>query len=88
MSNIFCIFYSTSNLSDEEMKASVSSAKDIDKLLNEVALLKEKNTSMEGELKEMQQRYSEISLKFAEVEGERQQLVMKLRNRKNAQKSL
>lgn len=68
------------------MKASVSS--DTDKLLNEVALLKEKNTLMEGELKEMQQRYSEISLKFAEVEGERQQLVMKLRNRKNAQKSL
>ncbi|XP_019156017.1 PREDICTED: flagellar attachment zone protein 1-like [Ipomoea nil] len=79
---------SSSSLSDEEMKASVSSAKDTDKLLNEVALLKEKNTSMEGELKEMQQRYSEISLKFAEVEGERQQLVMKLRNRKNAQKSL
>nr|GMD99081.1 myosin-7-like isoform X2 [Ipomoea batatas] len=77
---------SSSSLSGEEMKASVSS--DTDKLLNEVALLKEKNTLMEGELKEMQQRYSEISLKFAEVEGERQQLVMKLRNRKNAQKSL
>nr|GLL48532.1 probable DNA double-strand break repair Rad50 ATPase [Ipomoea trifida] len=77
---------SSSSLSGEEMKASVSN--DTDKLLNEVALLKEKNTLMEGELKEMQQRYSEISLKFAEVEGERQQLVMKLRNRKNAQKSL
>ncbi|KAL6979599.1 hypothetical protein U1Q18_021254 [Sarracenia purpurea var. burkii] len=59
----------------------------LDDLLNEIALLKEKNISMEVELKEMQERYSEISLKFAEVEGERQQLVMKVRNLKNAKKS-
>ncbi|KAE9611306.1 putative transcription factor bZIP family [Lupinus albus] len=52
-------------------------------LLNEVAVLKERNKCMEGELKEMEERYSEISLKFAEVEGERQQLVMALRNLKN-----
>lgn len=42
---------------------------------------------MESELKEMQERYSEISLKFAEVEGERQKLVMTVRNLKNARKS-
>lgn len=41
---------------------------------------------MEGELREMQERYSDISLKFAEVEGERQQLVMKVRNLKNTNK--
>ncbi|PWA96335.1 myosin heavy chain-related protein [Artemisia annua] len=52
---------------------------------NEMELLN-KNKSMEIELKEMQERYSEISLKFAEVEGERQQLVMTLRNIKNAKK--
>nr|GMD76815.1 nucleoprotein TPR-like isoform X2 [Ipomoea batatas] len=60
--------------------------RDMDKLLNEVTLLREKNSLMEDELKEMQERYSEISLKFAEVEGERQQLVMKVRNLKNAKK--
>ncbi|KAF5947126.1 hypothetical protein HYC85_017354 [Camellia sinensis] len=49
-------------------------------LLSEMALLKERNKSMEGELKEVQERYSEISLKFAEVEGEGQQLVMTLSN--------
>lgn len=49
-------------------------------------LLKEKNQLMECELRDMQQRYSEISLKFAEVEGERQQLVMTLRNFKNSNK--
>lgn len=56
-------------------------------LLAEVACLKERNQSMEGELKEMQERYSEISLKFAEVEGERQKLVMTVRNLKNGKKS-
>ncbi|XP_009780309.1 uncharacterized protein [Nicotiana sylvestris] len=55
-------------------------------LLSEVALLKEKNNHMEHELKEMEERYSEISLKFAEVEGERQQLVMALRNLKNGKR--
>lgn len=55
-------------------------------LLGEMELLKERNKSMEGELKEMQERYSEVSLKFAEVEGERQQLVMMVRNLKNTKK--
>ena len=52
-----------------------------------MVLLKEKNNAMEIELNEMQERYSEISLKFAEVEGERQQLIMRVRNLKNAKKS-
>ena len=42
---------------------------------------------MESELKELEERYSQISLKFAEVEGERQQLVMALRNIKNVKKN-
>lgn len=54
---------------------------------NETELLREKNKAMEVELKEMQERYSEISLKFAEVEGERQQLVMTVRNLKNVKRS-
>ncbi|KAL2967329.1 hypothetical protein AAZX31_16G169700 [Glycine max] len=53
------------------------------KLLNEVEVLKERNKYMGTQLKEMEDRYSEISLKFAEVEGERQQLVMALRNLRN-----
>ncbi|KAI3522554.1 hypothetical protein L1887_00425 [Cichorium endivia] len=53
----------------------------------EIALLKKLHKSMEEELLEMQERYSEISLKFAEVEGERQKLVMTLRNIKNAKKN-
>ncbi|XP_016898858.1 uncharacterized protein LOC103482728 isoform X2 [Cucumis melo] len=57
-----------------------------DNFSTELALLMEKNKLMESELKEMQERYSEISLKFAEVEGERQQLVMTLRSLKNYKK--
>lgn len=54
--------------------------KKVNKLLSEISSLDEKNKDMEKELKEMQEKYTEISLRFAEVEGERQQLVMTLRN--------
>jgi len=56
-------------------------------LLKEMEVLREKNTSMEDELKQMHDMYSEISLKFAEVEGERQRLLMTVRNRKNRKKN-
>ncbi|ESQ43294.1 hypothetical protein EUTSA_v10012668mg [Eutrema salsugineum] len=56
------------------------------KLSDELAYCKNKNSSMERELNEMEERYSEISLRFAEVEGERQQLVMAVRNLKNGKK--
>nr|XP_019701829.1 trichohyalin [Elaeis guineensis]XP_019701830.1 trichohyalin [Elaeis guineensis]XP_019701831.1 trichohyalin [Elaeis guineensis]XP_029116835.1 trichohyalin [Elaeis guineensis] len=55
--------------------------------LSEMDVLKKRNESMEAELKDMQERYSEISLKFAEVEGERQQLVKTIRTLKNALKN-
>ncbi|KAL1364448.1 hypothetical protein HN51_012639 [Arachis hypogaea] len=55
-------------------------------MLTELLLLKERNKLMENELKEIQERYSEMSLKFAEVEGERQKLVMTVRYLKNSRK--
>lgn len=55
-------------------------------MLNEISVLKKRNESTEDELKEMHERYSEISLKFAEVEGERQQLLITVRSLKNALK--
>ncbi|XP_020217886.1 paramyosin [Cajanus cajan] len=54
--------------------------------LTELTSLKERNKSMESELKEMQERYLEMSLNFAEVESERQKLVMTVRNLKSNQK--
>lgn len=41
------------------------------KLLDELVYCKNKNSLMERELKEMEERYLEISLRFVEVEGER-----------------
>lgn len=62
--------------------------RDLGALITELEELREKNKSMEMELKDLQERYSEMSVKFAEVEGERQQLVMTLRSFKNHPKSL
>ncbi|XP_020247758.1 paramyosin-like isoform X2 [Asparagus officinalis] len=73
-----------------EVEASVSCPGDpykIAGLLSQMAELKQQNESMEADLKEMQERYSEMSLRFAEVEGERQQLVIKIRTLKNATKN-
>lgn len=42
--------------------------------------LKATHSAMETELKEMHDRYSQLSLQFAEVEGERQKLMMTLKN--------
>ncbi|XP_031482601.1 uncharacterized protein LOC116252463 isoform X2 [Nymphaea colorata] len=75
--------------SDEQKTCNpcVPSPDDITKMIDEISQLKKKNTSMEDELKEMQERYSDLSLKFAEVEGERQQLIMSVRNLKNAKRT-
>ncbi|KAL8128342.1 hypothetical protein AgCh_015073 [Apium graveolens] len=64
--------------SDEE--AVLKSFKDINELIKEMLELKAKYASVETELKEMHDRYSDLSLQFAEVEGERQKLTMTLRN--------
>ncbi|KAK8533146.1 hypothetical protein V6N13_046308 [Hibiscus sabdariffa] len=75
------------SLSEKEPKTSiVDEDSNQDKLIAELASLRERNESMQNELKDMQERYSEISLKFAEVEGARQQLVMAVRTLKNAKK--
>ncbi|KAJ1416102.1 NT-type C2 domain [Sesbania bispinosa] len=77
------LFKSTVDLPEKEAGTSIINSSDI---LTELSSLKERNKSMESELKEMQERYSEMSLKFAEVEGERQMLVMTVRSLKSIQK--
>lgn len=42
--------------------------------------VKGRYAAVETELKEMHDRYSQLSLQFAEVEGERQKLMMTLKN--------
>ncbi|XP_010261173.1 PREDICTED: golgin subfamily A member 4-like [Nelumbo nucifera] len=64
---------------DEE--AIFKSFRDINELIKDMLELKGRHTAVETELKEMHVRYSQLSLKFAEVEGERQKLLMTLKNR-------
>ncbi|KAI6702139.1 hypothetical protein NL676_011275 [Syzygium grande] len=76
-------------LLDREVKKNAANATEDDNsyLSKELESMKERNQLMESELKELQEKYSEMSLMFAEVEGERQQLVMTLRNLKNSKKN-
>lgn len=64
--------------SDEE--AVFQSFRDINELIKDMLELKGRYGSVETELKEMHDRYSQLSLQFAEVEGERQKLMMTLKN--------
>ncbi|KAE8677988.1 protein LURP-one-related 4-like [Hibiscus syriacus] len=82
-----CVKSNGDCFSEKEPKTSiVDKDGNRDELIAEVASLRKRNESMQKELKEMQERYSEISLKFAEVEGARQQLVMTVRTLKNGKK--
>ncbi|KAK9740749.1 hypothetical protein RND81_03G057600 [Saponaria officinalis] len=56
------------------------SFRDINELIKDMLEMKEKHNAMETELREMHERYSQLSLDFAEVEGERQKLTMMLKN--------
>lgn len=49
--------------------------------------LKTRHSAVETELKEMHDRYSQLSLQFAEVEGERQKLMMTIKNTRASKKA-
>ena len=63
---------------DEE--AVFQSFRDINELIKDMLELKGRYATVDTELREMHDRYSQLSLQFAEVEGERQKLMMTLKN--------
>lgn len=63
------------------------SFRDINELIKDMLELKGRYASVETELKEMHDRYSQLSLQFAEVEGERQKLMMTLKNVRASKKA-
>ncbi|CAA0831626.1 Unknown protein [Striga hermonthica] len=69
---------------DEE--AIFKSFRDINELINETLQLKERRAALEAELRDMHDRYSQLSLQFAEVEGDRQKLRMTLKNVRSSRK--
>ncbi|XP_038875184.1 uncharacterized protein PFB0145c isoform X2 [Benincasa hispida] len=72
--------------SDEE--AIFRSFSDINELIKDMLDLKGKYSTVETELREMHDRYSQLSLQFAEVEGERQKLMMTVKNVRASRKLL
>lgn len=64
------------------------SFRDINELIKDMLDLKGKYTTVETELREMHDRYSQLSLQFAEVEGERQKLMMTVKNVRASRKLL
>ncbi|KAL0695135.1 hypothetical protein Bca4012_062315 [Brassica carinata] len=69
-------------------EAIFQSFRDINDLIEEMLETKGRYASIETELKEMHDRYSQLSLKFAEVEGERQKLMMTLKNVRASKKGM
>ncbi|XP_076958962.1 uncharacterized protein LOC143634879 [Bidens hawaiensis] len=63
---------------DEE--AIFRSFRDINELIKDTLEIKGKYVKVETELNEMHARYTQLSLQLAEVEGERQQLMMTVKN--------
>ncbi|GMI77187.1 hypothetical protein like AT1G22060 [Hibiscus trionum] len=70
---------------DEE--AVFKSFRDINELIKDMLEIKGRYGAVETELKEMHERYSQLSLQFAEVEGERQKLTMTLKNIRQSRKA-
>ncbi|KAK9073006.1 hypothetical protein SSX86_007328 [Deinandra increscens subsp. villosa] len=64
--------------SDEE--AIFKSFRDINELIKDTLEIKSRYVNVETELNEMHARYSQLSLQLAEVEGERQKLMMTVKN--------
>ncbi|KAG8091434.1 hypothetical protein GUJ93_ZPchr0012g21146 [Zizania palustris] len=76
------ILFQSSFLKQHNDEAAIfQSFRDINELIQDTIELKRRHVAVESELKDMQGRYSELSVQFAEVEGERQQLEMNLKSR-------
>ncbi|KAG6528365.1 hypothetical protein ZIOFF_010519 [Zingiber officinale] len=75
--NCFCSFLKQHN----NEAAVLQSFRDINELIKEMLESKTRYATVETELKEMHGRFSQLSLQFAEVEGERQKLSMTLKSR-------
>ncbi|CAA3002080.1 Hypothetical predicted protein [Olea europaea subsp. europaea] len=61
-------------------KAVFKSFRGINALIKQMLEMKGRHAAVEAELREMHDRYSQLSLQFEEVEGEREKLAMMLKN--------
>ena len=59
---------------------------DVDQVVSDLVGLRKRVKQLEGELREMRDRYSTMSLRFAEVEAQREDLVMTVRTLRSTKK--
>uniref|UniRef100_A0A6N2LTA1 C2 NT-type domain-containing protein n=1 Tax=Salix viminalis TaxID=40686 RepID=A0A6N2LTA1_SALVM len=81
------LFHSSFLKQHDDEEAVFKSFRDINELIKDMLELKGRYTNVETELKEMHDRYSQLSLQFAEVEGERQKLMMTLKTVRASKKA-
>lgn len=58
----------------------------VDQIVNDLLQYKQTVSSLQSELKDMQERYFQMSLQFADVEAQREELVMTVKNLKNGKR--
>ncbi|XP_057832801.2 uncharacterized protein LOC131043587 isoform X2 [Cryptomeria japonica] len=58
----------------------------VDQVVNDLTRYKRTTSSLETELKDMRERYFQMSLRYAEVEAKREELVMQVKNLKNGKR--
>ncbi|XP_052201388.1 uncharacterized protein LOC127807523 [Diospyros lotus] len=80
------IFQSSFLKQHSDEQAVLQSFRYINELIKETVETKGRSAAVERELKDMHDRYSQLSLQFAEVEGERQKLMMTLKNARTSKK--
>jgi hypothetical protein len=59
---------------------------DVDIVVSDLVELQKRVKQLEIDLRDMWDRYSAMSLRFAEVEGEREELVMTIRTLRNTRR--
>nr|GEZ18828.1 hypothetical protein [Tanacetum cinerariifolium] len=72
------VLFSLKQHGDEEVI--LKSFRDINELIKDTLETKSKYVNVETELNEIHERYSQLSLQFADVEGERQKIMITLKN--------
>jgi septal ring factor EnvC (AmiA/AmiB activator) len=68
--------------------AALENVESVEQVIKDLAGLKKKNAVLEDELFELRERYFNMSLQFAEVEADREQLVMTIRTLRGNKKLL
>ncbi|KAG6556546.1 hypothetical protein Mapa_001485 [Marchantia paleacea] len=66
--------------------AALNNYGDVDEIITSLVRLKGHSSKLEGDVKDLRERYATMSLRYAEVEAQREELVMTVRNLRNGKK--